>query len=83
MTYSPDEYDRRVIDFVARQMSPSVAMLIRLELNELKKNMEVHHDSRHHTTFYRLVMAQQLLHEKHLYYVLHRNKQVTFYYCIL
>lgn len=51
-TYSSDEYNRSAIDYIARGLTPAIATLIKRELNEVKSEMEVHEESRHHTQFY-------------------------------
>lgn len=50
-TFSSDEYERAADGAI--QMTPTLAYLIRKELNELKAQMEVHEDSRHLTHFYK------------------------------
>ncbi|PJF19949.1 hypothetical protein PSACC_00235 [Paramicrosporidium saccamoebae] len=49
-TYSKKEYDRRVEPSFS--MTPLMAYLIRRELNEVKREMEIHDESRHFTHFY-------------------------------
>lgn len=51
-TYSPQEYDRNCIDYAAKQLTPSLAVLIKLELNKMKEGMLVHADARQNTQFY-------------------------------
>lgn len=51
-TFAPAEYDRHAIDYVAKQLTPNMAAMIKLELNEVKRGMEVHQDSRYMTQFY-------------------------------
>lgn len=51
-TYSADDYDRHGIDYIARQLTPTLAMLIKMELNEVKREMVVHEESRGNTQFY-------------------------------
>lgn len=51
-TYSAEDYDRHGIDYIARQLTPTLAMLIKMELNEVKREMMVHEESRGNTQFY-------------------------------
>lgn len=51
-TFGKEEYDRSAIDYIARALTPSIAMVIKRELNEIKAEMEVHEHSRHLTQFY-------------------------------
>ncbi len=53
-TFSKEEYNRTAIDYVARSLTPTIAMLIKKELNEVKQEMEVHERSKHHTQFYQV-----------------------------
>lgn len=52
--HSKEDYNRSAIDYVARALTPSIAMMIKKELNEIKAEMEVHDSSRHHTQFYQV-----------------------------
>lgn len=51
-TYGRHEYNRRAIDYIARALTPAIAMLIKKELNEIKSEMDVHEQSKQHTQFY-------------------------------
>lgn len=51
-TFHKEDYSRQSLDYVARQLTPSLALAIKKELNALKQEMEVHEDSRHLTQFY-------------------------------
>lgn len=51
-TFHKDDYSRQSLDYVARQLTPSLALAIKKELNAVKQEMEVHEDSRHLTQFY-------------------------------
>lgn len=51
-TFHKDDYCRESADYVARQLTPSLATAIKRELNEIKQEMEVHEDARHLTQFY-------------------------------
>lgn len=51
-TFHREEYSRQSVDYVARQLTPSLALAIKRELNSIKQEMEVHEDSRHLTQFY-------------------------------
>jgi len=53
-TFGKQEYNRSAIDYIARSLTPTIAMLIKKELNEVKAEMEVHEESRHHTQFYQV-----------------------------
>lgn len=49
-TYSREEYKRK--GEMKIHMTSTMAFLIRQELNEFKREMEIHVESRHHTHFY-------------------------------
>ena len=51
-TFHKDDYSRQSLDYVARQLTPSLALQIKKELNSVKQEMEVHEDARHLTQFY-------------------------------
>jgi hypothetical protein len=51
-TFHKEDYCRQSLDYVARQLTPSLALGIKKELNSVKQEMEVHDDSRHLTQFY-------------------------------
>lgn len=51
-TFHKEDYSRQSLDYVARQLTPSLAMSIKKELNAVKQEMEVHEESRHLTQFY-------------------------------
>ncbi|KOG96941.1 Bni4p [Saccharomyces eubayanus] len=51
-TYGEFEYDRHPEVSTCNQLTPQLAQMIKLELNELKSVMEVHDDSRCYTHFY-------------------------------
>lgn len=51
-TFHKDDYCRQSLDYVARQLTPALALSIKKELNEIKQEMEVHEESRHLTQFY-------------------------------
>lgn len=53
-TFHKEDYSRQSLDYVARQLTPSLALSIKKELNALKQEMDVHEDSRHLTQFYLL-----------------------------
>ena len=51
-TFHKEDYSRESVEYVAKQLTPSVAAAIKRELNELKQEMEVHEEARHLTQFY-------------------------------
>lgn len=51
-TFHKDDYCRQSLDYVARQLTPSLALAIKKELNTVKQEMEVHDDAKHLTQFY-------------------------------
>lgn len=51
-TYGEFEYDRHPEISTCNQLTPQLAQMIKLELNELKSAMKVHDDSRCYTHFY-------------------------------
>ena len=53
-TFSREEYDRGCCDFVARSLTPAIALAIKRELNEVKQEMPVHPDSASHTQLYKV-----------------------------
>lgn len=53
-TFHKEDYCRQSLEYVARQLTPALALSIKKELNALKQEMEVHEDSRHLTQFYLL-----------------------------
>jgi hypothetical protein len=50
--YTKEEYDRAGVEYVAKKLTPEIANMIKRELNEVKREMFVHEESRHHTQFY-------------------------------
>ncbi len=52
--HASTEYNRGSCEFVARTLTPALALAIKRELNELKSEMEVHEESRHNTQFYKV-----------------------------
>lgn len=51
-TFHREDYSRQSLEYVARQLTPSLALAIKKELNTVKQEMEVHEDARHLTQFY-------------------------------
>ena len=51
-TFHKEDYCRQSLDYVARQLTPSLALAIKKELNSVKQEMEVHEDAKHLTQFY-------------------------------
>lgn len=51
-TYDELEYDRHPDISTCNQLTPQLAQMIKAELNELKREMEVHEDSRCYTQFF-------------------------------
>lgn len=51
-TFSSLEYERGGVEYVAKRLSPLMAMMIKIELNEVKHEMPIHEDSRKNTQFY-------------------------------
>lgn len=51
-TFHKEDYSRQSLDYVARQLTPSLALAIKKELNSVKQEMEVHEEARHLTQFY-------------------------------
>ena len=51
-TFHKEDYSRQSLDYVARQLTPTLALSIKKELNSIKQEMEIHDDSRHLTQFY-------------------------------
>ena len=51
-TFHKEDYSRQSLDYVARQLTPSLALQIKKELNSVKQEMDVHDDARHLTQFY-------------------------------
>lgn len=46
------DYERGGVEYIAKALTPEIANLIKRELNEVKREMDVHEDSRHYTQFY-------------------------------
>jgi hypothetical protein len=53
-THNPNDYDRGGVEYIAKSLTFEVALMIKKELNDLKKEMAVHEDSRCYTQFYPL-----------------------------
>ena len=51
-TWAHDEYERGGVQYIAKRLTPETAMVIKRELNEMKREMLVHEDSRRFTQFY-------------------------------
>jgi len=51
-TFAKDDYSRESVEYVARQLTPALALAIKKELNTIKQEMEVHEESRENTQFY-------------------------------
>ncbi|CCE66333.1 hypothetical protein TPHA_0P01760 [Tetrapisispora phaffii CBS 4417] len=51
-TYGEHEYDRTPDISACNQLTPQLAQMIKIELNELKSEMEIHEDSKCYTHFY-------------------------------
>ena len=51
-TFHKEDYSRQSLDYVARQLTPTLALQIKKELNSVKQEMEIHDESRHLTQFY-------------------------------
>ncbi len=51
-TFHREDYSRESVEYVAKQLTPSVAAAIKRELNEIKQEMEIHEEARHLTQFY-------------------------------
>ena len=51
-TFHKEDYCRQSLDYVARQLTPALALSIKKELNAVKQEMEIHEESRHLTQFY-------------------------------
>lgn len=49
-TWSSSDYERGSL--TPAPLTPLLAYLIRIELNEVKAQMDIHQDSRHHTQFF-------------------------------
>lgn len=54
LTHSRTDYERGGVEYIAKFLTPEIALMIKRELNEVKKEMSVHEESRHHTQFYHL-----------------------------
>ena len=52
--FGRSEYERGGVEYVAKCLTPELAMMIKRELNEVKREMPIHEESRHHTQFYAL-----------------------------
>lgn len=53
-TFSPYDYERGGVEYIAKSLTPEIAMMIKRELNEVKREMVVHEDSKGNTQFYQL-----------------------------
>lgn len=53
-TYGRGDYERGGVEYIAKSLTPEVAMMIKRELNEVKREMPIHEESRHYTQFYQL-----------------------------
>lgn len=53
-TWSRSMYERGGVEYIAKSLTPELAMMIKRELNEVKKEMPVHEDSKRYTQFYAL-----------------------------
>ncbi len=51
-TFHKEDYCRESVEYVAKHLSPAVAVAIKRELNEIKQEMHVHDEARHLTQFY-------------------------------
>ncbi len=51
-THSRSEYERGGVAYIAKSLTADVALLIKRELNEVKREMPIHEASRCHTQFY-------------------------------
>ena len=51
-TFAKDDYSRESVEYVARQLTPALALAIKKELNAIKQDMDVHDESRENTQFY-------------------------------
>lgn len=54
ITYGRGDYERGGVEYIAKSLTPEVAMMIKRELNEVKKEMSIHEESRQYTQFYQL-----------------------------
>lgn len=52
--HSKDDYDRGAIEYIAKSLTPALALAIKQELNEVKSEMPVHQESTIYTQFYPL-----------------------------
>lgn len=50
--HSKEEYDRGAVEYIAKSLTPALALAIKRELNEVKSEMPVHQDSAIYTQFY-------------------------------
>ena len=57
--HSKEEYDRGAIEYIAKSLTPALALAIKVELNQVKSEMPVHEDSAKFTQFYPLSPKQQ------------------------
>jgi hypothetical protein len=53
-TWNRHDYERGGVEYIAKSLTPDIAMMIKRELNEVKKEMPVHEESRQYTQFYML-----------------------------
>ncbi len=53
-TWSRADYERGGVEYVAKSLTYELAMAIKRELNEVKREMVVHDEARHLTQFYAL-----------------------------
>lgn len=51
-TWPASQYNRRCGDYIARHLTPTMATLIKMELNEVKREMPVHENAKAFTQFY-------------------------------
>lgn len=51
-TYSRGDYERGGVEYIAKSLTPDIAMMIKRELNEVKREMPIHEESKHYTQFY-------------------------------
>ncbi|PJF16444.1 hypothetical protein PSACC_03741 [Paramicrosporidium saccamoebae] len=53
-TWNRHDYERGGVEYIAKSLTPDIAMMIKRELNEVKKEMPVHEESKQYTQFYML-----------------------------
>ena len=51
-TWHKAEYERGGVESIAKALTPEIATQIKRELNEVKREMEIHEESRQYTQFY-------------------------------